>query len=90
MSIGIPDGSQKKYGRWVPASDCIGSIAQGYIGFDGRHEQYDCRPGDVLSPELDKVKEKSAAYAKTEEEQIMCALFPTTGKEFCEKRHGGE
>ena len=59
-------------------------------GKDGRHEQYDCRPGDVLSPELDKVKEKSAAYAKTEEEQIMCALFPTTGKEFCEKRHGEE
>jgi len=55
-------------------------------GKDGRYEQYDVRPGDVLPPELDKVKTETADYAKTEEEQLICALFPSTGKAFCEER----
>lgn len=55
-------------------------------GKNGRHEQYDVRPGDVLDPELDGVKAKTKAYAKSDEDQLICALFPSTGKAFCEKR----
>ena len=55
-------------------------------GKDGRHPQYDVRPGDVLEPELDKVKADTTDYAKTEEDQLTCALFPQTGKQFCEER----
>ncbi|MBF0529141.1 MAG: pyruvate carboxylase, partial [Deltaproteobacteria bacterium] len=56
-------------------------------GKEGRHQQYECRPGDVLTPEMDKVKEKTTDYAKTEEDQLTCALFPSTGKAFCEERN---
>ena len=59
-------------------------------GKSGRHEQYDVRPGDVLEPELDKVKETTKDYAKSDEDQLICALFPATGKQFCEERDGGE
>ena len=55
-------------------------------GKDGRHPQYDVRPGDVLEPELDKVKAETAGYARTDEDQLTCALFPQTGKQFCEER----
>lgn len=55
-------------------------------GKDGRHEQYDCRPGDVLDPEFDKVKADTCDYACTEEDQLICALFPQTGKQFIEER----
>ena len=56
-------------------------------GKDGRHPQYDVRPGDVLDPEMDHVREKTAEYAKSEEDQLICALFPQTGKQFCEERN---
>lgn len=55
-------------------------------GKEGRYERYDVRPGDVLDPELDKVKDQTKDYAKTEEEQLICALFPQTGKAFCEEK----
>ena len=55
-------------------------------GKDGRYEQYDVRPGDVLDPELEKVKEDTKEYAHSEEDQLVCALFPQTGKQFCEER----
>ena len=53
-------------------------------GKDGRHEEYDVRPGDVLAPELEKVKETTKEYADTDEDVITCAIFPQTGKQFCE------
>ncbi|MEW6266885.1 MAG: pyruvate carboxylase subunit B [Thermodesulfobacteriota bacterium] len=59
-------------------------------GKNGQYEQYDCRPGDVLEPEMEKVKETTSDYAWTEEEQLICALFPATGKLFCGERHRTE
>jgi pyruvate/oxaloacetate carboxyltransferase len=55
-------------------------------GKDGRYEQYDVRPGDVLPPELNQVKQKTADYARDEDDQLICALFPQTGKQFCQER----
>ena len=55
-------------------------------GKDGRHPQYDVRPGDVLDPEMAGVKEKTSGYAKDDEDELICALFPQTGKQFCEER----
>ena len=59
-------------------------------GKDGRHPQYDVRPGDVLEPELEKVKADTASYAQNDEDQLICALFPQTGKQFCEERNKAE
>jgi pyruvate carboxylase subunit B len=55
-------------------------------GKTDKYPQYDSRPGDVLAPELDKVKETTADYAKGEGDQLICALFPQTGKQFCQER----
>ena len=46
----------------------------------------DCRPGDVLSPEMDKVKTDTAGVAQSEEEQLICALFPQSGRQYVEKQ----
>ncbi len=59
-------------------------------GKDGRYPEYDTRPGDVLDPEMEQVKADTAAYAKNEDDQLICALFPQTGKEFCLGRDGTE
>jgi pyruvate/oxaloacetate carboxyltransferase len=52
-------------------------------GKEGRYEQYDVRPGDVLEPEMAKVQADTTEYAKTDEDRLICALFPQTGKQFC-------
>ncbi|MEW5721875.1 MAG: pyruvate carboxylase subunit B [Thermodesulfobacteriota bacterium] len=77
---------QGLYGRTPTAIDP--EVAEKVLkkGKEGRWPQYDVRPGDVIEPELDKVKETTAEYAKNEEEQLVCALFPSTGKIFCEER----
>ena len=48
------------------------------------------RPGDYLEPELDKVREEVKDLARTEEDVLLCALYPTTGKEFLKKKYGLE
>jgi pyruvate carboxylase subunit B len=46
------------------------------------------RPGDYLEPELDKVREEYGDVIKTDEDLLTCALYPTTGKEFLQKKYG--
>jgi len=40
------------------------------------------RPGDMLEPELPKVKEAVKGLAKNLDDEIICALYPVTGKRF--------
>jgi len=56
-------------------------------GKDGQYPRYDARPGDVLPPELDAVKLHAADYVQDEDDRLICALFPQTGKQFCQERH---
>ena len=79
---------QGLYGRTPTAIDPEVAAKVLKKGKDGRYEEFDCRPGDVIEPEMNKVREQSADYAKTEEEQLICALFPSTGKAFLEERDG--
>jgi len=46
------------------------------------------RPGDILEPELDSAREKIGDLAKNEEDLLIYALYPTTGKEFLQKKYG--
>lgn len=46
------------------------------------------RPGDYIDPELEKVREECGDLIKTEEDLLTCALYPTTGKEFLERKYG--
>jgi pyruvate/oxaloacetate carboxyltransferase len=59
-------------------------------GKDKTHPEYTERPGDVIAAELDQVIESTKDWAKTQEDQLICALFPQTGKQFCQERDQSE
>ncbi|MBW2207849.1 MAG: pyruvate carboxylase subunit B [Deltaproteobacteria bacterium] len=45
------------------------------------------RPGDFLEPELEKAKEDIGDLAKNDEDLLIFALYPTTGREFLQKKY---
>jgi len=49
-----------------------------------------CRPADVLEPELAKVKQQTGELAKDMDDQLIVALFPTTGMRFLKWKYGKE
>ncbi len=48
------------------------------------------RPGDLLEPELPKVKKEFKGLAKDIDDEILCALYPVTGKKFLSWKYGLE
>jgi len=48
------------------------------------------RPGDTLEPELPKVKKEVKGLAKDLDDEIICALYPLTGKRFLKWKYGLE
>jgi len=48
------------------------------------------RPGDILAPELPKVKEEVKNLAKNIDDELICALYPITGKRFLKWKYGLE
>jgi pyruvate carboxylase subunit B len=48
------------------------------------------RPGDTLEPELTKVKEEVKGLAKNIDDEVLCALYPVTGKRFLNWKYGLE
>lgn len=49
-----------------------------------------CRPAEVLTPELEKAREEIGDLAVDEEDLILCALFPVTGKKYLMQKYGKE
>lgn len=47
-----------------------------------------CRPADLLEPELEKYKEETKGFAKSEEDVLSYALFPQVAKKFFDVRDG--
>jgi pyruvate/oxaloacetate carboxyltransferase len=48
------------------------------------------RPGDVLKPELPGVKKEVKGLAKNLDDELICALYPMTGKRFLKWKYGLE
>jgi pyruvate/oxaloacetate carboxyltransferase len=48
------------------------------------------RPGNILEPELPAVREEVKGLAKTEDDLLICALYPVTGKRFLKWKYGLE
>jgi len=46
------------------------------------------RPADYIEPELEEAKKKIGALAKTEEDVITYALYPSTGEQFLKRKYG--
>ena len=47
-----------------------------------------CRPADLLSNEMDSLRESVKDIAKSEEDVLLCALFPQVAPGFLKKRDG--
>jgi biotin carboxyl carrier protein len=46
------------------------------------------RPGDILEPELPKIKEQVKDLAKDIDDELIVALYPVTGKRFLKWKYG--
>jgi pyruvate carboxylase subunit B len=57
-------------------------------GYKRGSEPITCRPGDVLEPELDKARELAKDVAQSEDDVLICAIYPTTGKQFVSAKYG--
>lgn len=49
-----------------------------------------CRPADLLPPAYEKAKAEIGALARTEEDVLTYAMFPSHGRAFLENKYGGE
>lgn len=49
-------------------------------------EPVDCRPADLLSPELDSLRKECAEWLEQDEDVLTYAMFPTVAPKFFEKR----
>jgi pyruvate carboxylase subunit B len=59
-------------------------------GYERGSDPITCRPGEILEPELDGVKESVKDLAKNLDDVLICALFPVTGKRFLKWKYGLE
>ena len=55
----------------------------------GNEDVIDCRPADLLQPEIHKLREEIGELASTEEDVLTYAMFPDIGKQFLEQRAAG-
>jgi pyruvate carboxylase subunit B len=55
----------------------------------GKEELIDCRPADLLSPELDNLRNEIKDLSETEEDVLTYAMFPEVGRQFLEHRASG-
>ncbi len=49
----------------------------------------DCRPADLLPPEMEKLKSDTEGLAKSEEDVLTFAMFPDLAKTFLQERNAG-
>lgn len=52
----------------------------------GNEPAIDCRPADLIKPELEALKKEAEPFAQQEEDVLSYAMFPQVAKEFFEKR----
>jgi len=56
----------------------------------GDEEPITCRPADLLSPELDGIREQMKEYLEQEEDVLSYALFPQVAENFFKLRQAGK
>ncbi len=57
------------------------------VGADA--EVIDCRPADLIDDEMDKLRQESESWAKSEEDVLTYAMFPDLAKTFLQERNAG-
>jgi pyruvate carboxylase subunit B len=75
---------QGRYGRPpAPVNDIVRQQAI------GNADVIDCRPADLLQPEMEKLREAIGTLARSEEDVLTYAMFPEIGRDFLERRASG-
>ena len=59
-------------------------------GYERGEKPIDCRPAEVLDPELPKAEEETKGLAVDIDDVITYALYPVTGKKFLKWKYGKE
>jgi len=55
----------------------------------GNEDVIECRPADLLPPEMENLREEIAELATSEEDVLTYAMFPEVGRTFLEERAAG-
>jgi pyruvate carboxylase subunit B len=55
----------------------------------GKEEMIECRPADLLKPELDELRNEAKKLANSDEDVLTVAMFPEIGRQFLEHRADG-
>jgi pyruvate/oxaloacetate carboxyltransferase len=55
----------------------------------GDEEPIDCRPADLIAPELPKAREEIGDLARDEEDVLSYAIFPQVARPYLERRARG-
>ncbi len=55
----------------------------------GQEDTIDCRPADLLPPEMENLRQQLGELAKSEEDVLIYAMFPDVGRQFLEQRAAG-
>jgi len=55
----------------------------------GNEEVIDCRPADLLNPELENLRKQCADISENEDDVLIYAMFPDIGRQFLEDRKNG-
>lgn len=64
--------------------------AKALKGYPRGEEPITVRPGSILEPEMEAVKESTKELAKDIDDQVLMALYPVTGKRFLKIKYGKE
>lgn len=75
---------QGRYGK--PPGKVNETLRQQAIG---NADVIDCRPADLLNPEMDRLRVEIGALAKSDEDVLIYSMFPEIGREFLEQREAG-
>ncbi len=59
-------------------------------GYPRGEEPISCRPAQVLEPELEKARKEIKDLAADDEDLLLYALFPVTGKKYLKQKYGRE
>jgi len=59
-------------------------------GYPRGEQPIECRPADVLEPELEKARETLGGLARTTRDVLTYALYPQEGLNFLERKYGRE
>ena len=75
---------QGRYGKTPGAINTV--VRQQAIG---NEDVIECRPADLLAPEMDKLREEIGELAHSDEDVLTYAMFPDIGRTFLEERASG-